>query len=68
VGTDVPAREVGRLPVEADVAKGKSGAVDRQPGDVEWAIGTGGDALDQRAAYSDPHRPMGKAMQRRDVG
>ncbi|ANZ14858.1 hypothetical protein SNOUR_07695 [Streptomyces noursei ATCC 11455] len=68
VGSDVPAREVGGLPVKADAAKWESGAVHREPGDVEWSIGKGGDALDQRAAYSCRHGPMGKAMQRRDFG
>jgi hypothetical protein len=64
VGGDVPARQGGRFPVKADAAERESGGVRREPGDVEWSVGKGGDAVDECAAHSGRHGPQSEAVQR----
>ena len=67
VGGDVPACEGGGFPVEANAAEGESRGFGGEPGDVEWSVGEGGDALDQRAAYAARYGVYGEVVQRKET-
>lgn len=67
VGGDVPACEGGRFPVQANAAEGKSRSFGGEPGDDEWSVGEGGDAVDQSAAHSVRYGVYGEAVQRKET-
>ena len=67
VGGDVPACEGSGFPVQTDAAEGESRGFGGEPGDVEWSVEEGGDAMDQRAAYAAWYGPYGEVVQREDV-
>lgn len=67
VGCDVPAREGGGLPVQANAAEGESRSPDGEPCDVEWSAGGYGDALNQCAAYAGRYGPYGEGVQGENV-